>query len=101
LRDFRCLWLSAQLPTPLTERRLREFDISDIYLALCERSDVFLVAGDELFNLFSMYVRRHYDLAVTPRVVLAAPSVLPPFRVYRVAESGKLREDGLRDRQRP
>jgi hypothetical protein len=87
LRDFRCLWLSAQLPTPLTERRLREFDISDIYLALCERSDVFLVAGDELFNLFEMYVRRHYDLAVTPRVVLPAPSGLPSFRVYRVRKA--------------
>jgi hypothetical protein len=84
-RDFRCLWLSAQLPTPFTERRLREFGISDIYDALCKRPDVFLVAGDDLFNLFSRYVRRHYDLAVAPRVVLAAPPGLPPFRVYRVA----------------
>jgi hypothetical protein len=89
LRDFRCLWLSAQLPTPLSDRRLRDFGISNIYLAICERPNVFLVAGNELFNLFSTYVRQHYDLVVAPRVEMASPSTLPPFRVYRVFVVGK------------
>jgi hypothetical protein len=67
LRNFRCLSLSCVLDTPFTERRLRDFNIDDIYKAVWERPDVFLVSHQKLLDFFERYVRLHYKTELTFR----------------------------------
>src|SRR5205814_4853 len=62
LQEFECLSLSWLLPTPVTERRLREFGITDLYRAIWERRDVYLVAYRPQVKMFEIYVRQHYGI---------------------------------------
>jgi hypothetical protein len=104
LRDFRCLWLSAQLPTPITDRRLAEFHIDDIYLAICERPDVFLVAMEGLVKeVYQEYVKKHYNLATAYAVIFptrTTPPLFvgvaqpPGFVVYRLKKTGEIAPKG-------
>src|SRR5262249_44236388 len=53
LRSFPCVSLSVVLPTPLTERRLSEFGIRDVYRAICKNPRVSLIAIPQLVeNVF-------------------------------------------------
>jgi hypothetical protein len=60
LRPFRCVAMSWLIPTPFTKRRLEEFHIHDVYRAIWERPDVYLVAGPGLLPVFKYYVQVHY-----------------------------------------
>jgi hypothetical protein len=62
LEDVHCVSLSGLWPTPFTERQLARFDIADLYRAITERRDVFLVANPKLMQLFGRYVQLHYGL---------------------------------------
>jgi hypothetical protein len=61
-QGWRCVSLSGLWPTPFTKRRLAQFDIADLYRAIAERRDVFLVANPKLMLLFGRYLRLHYDI---------------------------------------
>jgi hypothetical protein len=69
LRDFRCVWLSVLLRTPVAERRLRDFGITDLCRAICERPDVYVVAGGSFFPMFQYYMHRRYGIETTCEVV--------------------------------
>lgn len=69
LRDFRCIGLSWLLPTPFTARRMEEFHVRDIYPAIWERPDVFLVASRRLIEMLGFYAMQHYDVRLKWRVV--------------------------------
>jgi hypothetical protein len=60
LMPLRCVWLSALQRTPVTRARCREFGISDLYQAICERKDVYLVAQPYFIEMFRYYIRAHY-----------------------------------------
>jgi hypothetical protein len=66
---MQCLALGNLLDTPHTERRLRKFGIDDVYRALWERPDVFLVTHKDLQDYLRRYVQLHYrtelEFAVT------------------------------------
>ncbi len=100
LRPFRCVSASSVLRTPFTERRLAEFDITDLYRAICDRPDVYLVSmpgPPPLYRYFQRYVEVHYgpppefrEAFVSrwdpkrPLVVLkAVPAATPPGREAR------------------
>jgi hypothetical protein len=57
---IQCLALGTLLETPFTERRLRKFGIDDVYRALWERPDVFLVTHKDLQDYLRRYVLLHY-----------------------------------------
>jgi hypothetical protein len=93
LRDFRCLSLSTLLQTPFTDRRLDDYRIRDVYMAICERPDVYVIAMDKLIILYASYMKQHYNTLVDARVVFPANGKdpysdpgdsPPPFFVYQL-----------------
>jgi hypothetical protein len=87
LRPMRCVSLSTVQDSPLLERRLKEFGITDLTLAVSGRRDVCLVALPAMVdNLFRPYVRRHYGFDPPLRLVFTRPGSTPVF-VFR-AEPG-------------
>jgi hypothetical protein len=98
LRDFQCVWLSSILPTPLTERRLREFGIDDVYRAICERPDVYLLAHDGVVATYRYYMHRRFGIETTCELVFPTqedvrllPGKMPKesrFAVYRLGVAG-------------
>ena len=50
--------------------RPREFDIDDVYRAIWERQNVFLVARNDLLDYYQRYVRLHYATDLAFRVTL-------------------------------
>jgi hypothetical protein len=93
LRDFRCYSASTLLQTPFGDRRLREFGITNIYLALLDRPGVYLIAMDQLVLLYARYMKLHYDTLVDCRVAFPAQATSPfsdpddspkPFFVYQL-----------------
>jgi hypothetical protein len=77
LADFRCVALSWLIPTPFTEERYREFQIGadcptkDIYRAIWERPDVFLIVQEEATEparyteMFKYYAALHYHVRIS------------------------------------
>jgi hypothetical protein len=61
MRPFKCVSMSWVLPTPFTERRLAQFDIGDIYTAVCDNPKVYVLAMPGLMQQLIEYVRVHYD----------------------------------------
>src|SRR5215467_8729639 len=55
-RDLKVAGLHWLLSTPLTERRLRGFGITDLYRAFYEHRDVFLISDDGLNSLLNQYL---------------------------------------------
>jgi hypothetical protein len=96
LRDFRCVWLSGMLRTPITQRRLHEFGIDDLYRAIYERPDgIRVVAMYNLMQMYRFYVHWHFGVDTAYAVVFAAadyarqnPGVEMPseFVVYALKE---------------
>ncbi len=69
LRPFRCVAMSWLIPTPFTRQRLAEFHIRDVYRAIWERPDVYLVAGPALLPQLNEYVQIHYRTKLEFRTV--------------------------------
>lgn len=55
---------------PFVARRLEEFGISDLYRALYEREDLFLFSSPQVNGVLSRYIKEHYGVTLTYRVVL-------------------------------
>lgn len=84
LRPLRCVGLSSLQDTPFFERRLEQFGVTDLCLAICERPDVRLVAIPPMVeNLFRPYVRRHYLRDPALRLCFARPDSRPPVFVFQ------------------
>jgi hypothetical protein len=83
LRDLRCVWLSALLPTPFTRERLREFDIGDLTRAIWERPDAVFVASPKLLRLFQRYALIRYRTDVRFRTIFIQEDAPPPLLVVR------------------
>ena len=66
------------------KRRMREFDITDVYTALYERPDVLLVSTDELNSWLAESVRRHHGVELVFERVFEGPE----FEVYDVSPRG-------------
>jgi hypothetical protein len=67
--DFKAIGLTLLARTPLTRDRLAQFKITDLYQALYQRKDVFLVS-DELYNrLLAAYLAEHYGVRLGGKVV--------------------------------
>src|SRR5262249_8012978 len=66
------LWLT---PTPLTNRRLAEFGIGDVYRALYERRDVVLLSNPLGNRLLAAYLAEHHGVRLGGRVVFAHPAL--------------------------
>jgi hypothetical protein len=64
LRHLKLLPIGAGLRTPTTNQRMAEFKISDLYLAICERDDVWLVATRDWVDVYRVYMREHYGIDV-------------------------------------
>jgi hypothetical protein len=92
LRDFRCVALSWLTPTPFTTERLQAFHISDIYRAIWERSDVFLVAVRDLVTIYEDYVLQHYDQKVDCQVVFDS-SHFEVFQIKALASSSERKRE--------
>jgi hypothetical protein len=88
LRSFRCVWLSALLPTPFTQERLREFDVSDLSRAIWERPDVDLVASPKLLRLFQRYALARYRTDVRFRTIFIQEAFPPPLLIVRGEPAG-------------
>jgi hypothetical protein len=78
LKPFRCLAICGLQETPFHARRMQEFKIDDVYKAIWERPDVFLITDKLLFPYFARYVRAHYDKDLEFEVVVDHPDV-PTF----------------------
>jgi hypothetical protein len=99
LRNFRCVSLSTLLPTPFTDERLHQYDISDIYQAIYERPDVYVLAMKELIKLYQAYVNEHYGVKVAYADLFSAEANRslfvgvpdpPRFVVYKLIDSTKI-----------
>lgn len=66
LRNLKLLSIGAAMRTPTINQRMAQFEIGDLYRALYERPNVWLLASRERLALFREYVREHYgtDVAV-------------------------------------
>jgi hypothetical protein len=87
LRDFHCVSLSWILPTPITSRRKEEYQISDIYRAIWERPDVYLVASRDLVVMYQVYVEQNYNVRLRCRSTFDHE----PIQVYQAVAPGKAR----------
>jgi hypothetical protein len=72
LRSFPCLPMGVLTPTPFAAERMQEFQITDIYEAICNRPETYVAAMDGLMGLFQGYVAEHYGYKVEPQVVVSA-----------------------------
>jgi len=62
MRDFKCVGLWYEQRHGPAQRRLAEYGIDDLYRALYERDNVFLMAHKGELRLLFEYVREHYDV---------------------------------------
>ncbi len=85
LRPFRCLSMSWLLPTPFTDQRMREFDITDVYRAICDRPDLSIVAVPGLLDYFREYVKLHYGREVVFHLTYRNPEK-PAILVFKSGE---------------
>jgi hypothetical protein len=76
LRNFRCVALSALLPTPITERQIEHFGIANLDRAISERPDVFLVTLPAYVVVYCYYMQVHYESAPEFRVTFTRPGPL-------------------------
>ncbi len=81
IRPFRCVSLSFLLPTPFTKRRMAEFDVTNLYQAICERSDVFVGAQKDRIPLLRQYLFVHYGIDVPFHMTFRRGP--PPFEIYQ------------------
>jgi hypothetical protein len=82
MHNFRCVSMSLLLPTPFTQRRLQEFKIDDIYLAICDRPDVYLIAIPDLVIYLHRYLNEHYHRLPKFDWVFGRPPSLAIWQVH-------------------
>ncbi len=80
LRPFNSFNLWTDEHSPAAARRLQSRDIDNLYVALADKEHVFLLTRNNRFlDVYSQFVREHYDLLVTINPVFQAPW----FTVYK------------------
>ncbi len=82
--DFKAVSFGWTTRTPLTERRLSEFGVTDLYAALYRHDGVFLVARPARLDLLKAYLKEHYGARPECRVVLEHPA-LGNARVFKLS----------------
>jgi hypothetical protein len=101
VRNFKCLPVGFLLPTPIVERRMNAFKITNIYHAIFERQDVFLVAIPQLVGLYMRFIQERYGFNVVPMLLLSnkqqqrfyAKGVeLPQFEIFRLQKGSANQE---------
>lgn len=70
LRGWKLLAEGYPWQTRLRDARLAEFGINDLYRALVERRDLFVISSPALNEAFSRYMREHHRRRVVARPVL-------------------------------
>jgi hypothetical protein len=84
LKPLRCLAISGLQETPFNRRRMEEFKIDDVYKAIWERPDVFLVTDHKLLPYFAKYVRAHYHKDLQFQILVDHPEV-PTFVIVHAS----------------
>ncbi len=80
VKALKILPLGVKTNSPPYFERLREFDIDDIYPALAQMDDIFLVSDPGKNQLYARYMMEHYQMAVTFEEINRAFE----FGLYRV-----------------
>jgi hypothetical protein len=99
LKGLKACSLGAYLQTPLTARRLQSFGIDDLFKALYERPDVFLVSTQDQNQALGAYLSRHYGVRLGARVVLRH-HLLKGAQVLQLADLRTLSPPGTPEGQR-
>ncbi|MCD6307427.1 MAG: hypothetical protein J7M24_00370 [Candidatus Latescibacteria bacterium] len=81
IRDWKLIILGTTLRTPITKKRMKQFGIDNIYRALFEKDNVFLVVRNNRYlNYYKQFVREHYNTPITFENTFRSPD----FNVVRV-----------------
>ncbi len=87
MRDWKLVLLGTTLRTPITKARLAEFGIDNIYRALYERPNVFIVTRNRRYLYFySQYVLEHFGENLQFQYVFRSPEFYVT-QVYPDADS--------------
>jgi hypothetical protein len=70
MHDFKLLGSGFCTQSPIEDARLKEFQIDDIYRALLERDNVFMISSEYLNKYFIKYVREHYGKRIHAKRLL-------------------------------
>ena len=82
MKNFKLISLGTTLRTPVTKARMKEFSITDIYKALYEKDNVFLIVNNMRYlYYYTQYVLEHFDVNVQFRYVFRS-SVFSIIKVY-------------------
>jgi hypothetical protein len=94
-RDFKAVGLGTNTQTPITDRRLQEFGIADLYRALYERGDVFLVTSEKNMIgkvILAAYMKEHYGVRLGFGLAFSHPG-LCGAGVYSLTDLSRLPPD--------
>jgi len=81
IRDWKLIILGTTLRTPITKKRMNQFGIDNIYKALFEKDNVFLVVRNNRYlYYYKQFVQEHYDTRVQFENIFRSPD----FYVVRV-----------------
>jgi hypothetical protein len=84
-RDMEFLGLGVGNHDPVVQDRLRAFGIHDLYQALYQRNDIFLICMLRKEDLLSRYIEEHYHTRVVVQTIFEGNT----FRVCKVMQAGK------------
>jgi hypothetical protein len=88
--DFKAVSLGSGCQSPLTDRRLHEFGITDLYQALGQRRGVLLVMQGALAaRILAAYMKEHYGVPIGFHRVFSHPA-LGDGGVYAVLDLSRL-----------
>ena len=85
------VWLGALSRSPLMTQRLREVEIDDIYSALYEKRDVYLMCAPHLAPEFVTFIREHRGAEVDYELMRSFSFSEVPVGVYRFQRTAKPR----------
>ncbi len=64
LKNMRVVGAGWGIFMPSHDRMLEQFDIEDIFIALCRRKDVFLIGDEHHVRLLKTYMKEHYSIGI-------------------------------------
>lgn len=84
LKNFAALQLGVGQHEPTVQKQLAHFGIRDLYTALFNRGDIYLIAYSHDLPLLEAYIKEHYNLGIEYEVHYKSEY----FEIYRVMQEG-------------
>ena len=81
LRNFNTISLAYYQRTPFAQHYLAQFHVQHLFRDLVDRPDLFLVCSSYELQMYSTYMREHYQMEVQPELVFKSPF---SFSIYRM-----------------